>query len=168
MASGNVVGFITNVMPPASSYASWGPRAGGGTPPEMVPVWSFDAASAEYLDFYGVLKGYDGGGLTVTLIWAAAAATSNNCVWLAGFRALPDDAEDIDAAHSYDFNNVIAAAASAAGELAYDVITFTSGADMDNLGDDQAFVLRIGRDAANGSDNMTGDAQLLAVVVTET
>jgi hypothetical protein len=168
MASGAVVGFIHEVMPPATLFAAFGARAGGSTPAERVPYWAFDAATAEYLDFYCRLQGYAGGGLTVTLAWMAASATSNNCIWRAAVRRIADDAEDLDSSHTYDYNSVTAGAPTLSGELSYDNITFTNGADMDSLANGEEFILRIGRDAANGSDNMTGDAQLLGVVIKET
>lgn len=168
MASGDVVGIIHALMPPAANGATPDNRAGGSTPAENVPVWDFDAASDEHLDYYGVLEGYDGGGLTVKLKWAASSATGGSTVWDAAIRRIADDAEDIDGAHTYVFNSVTATAPSAAGELGYDTITFTDGADMDSLADGEAFILRIRRDADNGSDNMTGDAELFSVTVTET
>src|SRR5688572_24793914 len=126
MASGQVVGQIVNIQPPATSMATPGIRAGGSTPAEGVPLWNFDASSIEYLDFYGVLKNYAGGGLTVELKWAAASATTGSVVWGIAMRRIADDAEDLDTSHTYDYNNLTAAAApSASGELSYDSGTFT-------------------------------------------
>lgn len=168
MASGQVVGLILGEMPPGASAAALTARVGGSTPAESVLVWAFDAATAEYLDLKVMLDGYDGGGLTVTLIWSAATATSGNVVWGVAIRAMPDDAENIGTSHTYDYNAVTAGAPSASGEVAYDTITFTNGADMDSWADGQAAVVRVRRDAANGSDTMTGDAELWGVVIRET
>lgn len=167
MASGKQVGTLLNVMPPSSSYATLTMRPGGSTPAESMPVWAFDASSDEYIDYYGVLDSYDGGGLTVTLMWAADTATSGAVMWKAAIRRLQDDAEDIDTAHSYDFNSVTDTAASAAGELSYPNITFTDGADMDSAANGEAFVLRVFRDANDAADTMTGDAHLVGVIVKE-
>ena len=168
MASGQIVGFTLGEMPPGASAAALTARAGGSTPAESVLVWAFDAATAEYLDLKVMLDGYDGGGLTVTFAWMADPAPSGNVVWELAIRAIPDDAEDIDAAHTYDYNAVTAGAPSAAGETAYDAITFTSGADMDNWADGQVAVVRVRRNAASGSDTMAGDAQLWGLVIRET
>lgn len=170
MASGQVVGIINNIMPPATSGAQPTVRAGGSTPAENVPLWAFDASSIEYLDYYCTLKNYASGGLTVELKWAAASATTGSVVWGAAVRRAADDAEDLDTSHTYDFNNASAAAApSASGELSYDNVTFTDGADMDSLANNEAFVLRVRRDPTNGSDDMAGDAQLWpSIVIRET
>ena len=161
MASGDIVGIIGEIVQPATSYATFDVRAGGSTPAEAVPVYDYDDTSAEYLDLYCRLEGYDGGGLTVTLDWSATSATSGAVVWGAAVRRIADDAEDVDSSHSYDFNDASAdTAASASGERSRATITFTDGADMDSLADGEAFVLRIRRDPTNGSDNLTGDAEL--------
>lgn len=168
MASGQIVGFVLGEMPTGTLSATLDIRAGGSAPAENVLVWAFDAATAEYLDLKVTLDGYDGGGLTVTLAWMAETATSGNVVWELAIRAIPDNTEDIDVAHTYDYNAVTAAAPTAAGETAYDAITFTNGADMDNWADGQVAVVRIRRNAASGSDTMTGDAQLWGIVIRET
>lgn len=167
MASGAIVGQIIEVVPPAANGAALLRRAGGSSPAENVLIWSFDASTIEYVDLKVVLDGYDGGGLTLTLPWSAASATSGNVIWQAAIRAVPDDAEDIDASHSYDYNSVTDAAASASGELSYPVITFTDGADMDSWSDGALAIVRIRRNASDGGDTMTGDAELWAVVIRE-
>ena len=169
MASGNVVGLIYDVVQPATSYATPDTRAGGSSPAEAEPVWDFDDSSIEYLDFHCYLSAaYSGGGLTIVLPWKATSATTNAVVWGAAIRANPDDAEDIDAAHTYDYNTVTDTCASASGETSYPTITFTSGADMDSLAAGETFILRIKRDATNGSDTMTGDAELMTPIIKET
>jgi len=169
MASGNVVGLIYDVVPPATSYATPDTRAGGSSPAEAEAVWDFDDSAIEYLDFLCYLSpAYSGGGLTIVLPWKATSATSGAVVWGAAIRANPDDAEDIDAAHTYDYNTVTDTCASASGETSYPTITFTSGADMDSLAAGETFILRIKRDATNGSDTMTGDAELMLPIIKET
>lgn len=162
-----VVEFIREV-PPGTIYATDDIRVGGSTPAEGFPVADFDDTTIEYRDYLCRLRGYQGGGLTFVLGWAATSATSGNVVWDAAIRALPDDTEDMDASHTYDFNSVTAAAASASGELSYDSITFTDGADMDSLADGEFFILRLRRNASDGSDTMTGDAEVLGLVGAET
>lgn len=152
---------ILAAIPPATSYATPDSRAGGSTPAENWPVWDFDDTSIEYMDFRCRLEGYQGGGLTFTLPWSATSATSGAVVWGAAIRRIQDDAEDLDASHTYDFNNASAdTCASASGELSYPTITFTDGADMDSLADGEEFMLRIRRDPTDGGDNMVGDAEL--------
>jgi hypothetical protein len=169
MASNDIVGIIYAVVPTATTYATPDARAGGSTPAESFPIWDFDDTTAEHLDYHCVLAPtYGGGGLTIRIYWSATSATSNAVVWNAAIRRIADDAEDIDTSHSYDYNAVTATTASASGEVDYCEITFTSGADMDSLTAGEQFVLRIRRDASNGSDNMTGDAELHHVTIRET
>ena len=81
-----------------------------------------------------------------------------------------DDAEDLDTtAHTYDYNAVVATAPSAVGEVAYDNITFTNGADMDSVVAGDYFILRVTRDPtpSSGTD-VTGDASLHAIYIKET
>lgn len=173
MASGNTLLIFGahDGVPPGSSYATQDRIVGAASPAETVPVLDFDGASAvEYMDFYGVMpQHYSGGGLTITIVWSASSATSNNCVWQLAFRSLEDDAEDIDTtAHSYDYNTVTGAAPSAVGEVSYDNVTFASGADMDSVDAGDAFILRVKRDPTHASDTITTDCELQAIHIKET
>jgi len=172
MASGDTLLTLTasNGISPAATAAAFGVRAGGSTPAESVPVISFDAATDEFIDFYGIMpQSYAGTtGLTLKLFWSAASATSNDCIWSAAFRSMEDDAEDIDTSHSYAFNSVTDTAPSASGEVTVSSITFTDGADADSVGAGDQFILRVSRDADNGSDTMAGDAELWSVEIRET
>lgn len=168
MASGDVVVVILEDMPPATSYATFDVRAGGSTPAESISVYDFDASASEYMDFKAFLKGYDGGGLTFRIAWTSTSATSGQTRWEIGIRRLSDDADDVDGSHSYDTNGVSATAPSAAGEIVYDNITFTNGADMDSWADGEAAIIRIYRDHDHADDGMTGDAELFALIGYET
>lgn len=169
MASGDPVLQIVQAMPPASSFATMDTRAGGSTPAESMPVFDFDASTQEYMDFMVRLsEKYAGGGLTVQVAWMATSATSGDVRWGAAFRRFQDDAEDLDTSQTYDFNYAAVTAASASGEVVYDTITFTDGADMDSLAAGEMAIMRVTRDAANGADTMTGDAELVLVSGKET
>ena len=168
MASGDPVVQILEVMPPGSSAATIDVRPGGSTPAENVLVYDFDASSDEYMDFKCLLTGYDGGGLTFKLSWSASSATSGQIRWEIGIRRMDDDNEDIDGAHSYDYNGVSDTAASASGELSYPTITFTDGADMDSWADGEVAIVRVHRDYDHGDDGMTGDAELWTISGVET
>lgn len=168
MASGKSCIIIHNIQPPATLMPATNVRAGGSTPAERVPIWQFDAATIEYLDFYCQLSGYDGGGLTFTLPWMASSATSGATRWGIAIRRIQDDAEDVDTAHTYDYNDVDATTASAAGEVKYTTITFTNGADMDSWAEGEFAIVRVRRNASHANDNMTGDAELLGLYGAET
>jgi hypothetical protein len=115
-----------------------------------------------------LLDGYDGGGLTITLVWSAASATTNVTRWGIGIRRVADDAEDIDGSHTYDYNDVDDTTASASGEVSYPTITFTDGADMDSWADGEIAIVRVRRNASHANDNMTGDAELWGIAIRET
>lgn len=167
MASGQAVVIIHNVMPPAATFATPGIRAGGATPAERVPIWQFGSGANAHLDLYCQLSGYEGGGLTFTLPWSAASATSGAVRWGVAIRRVQDDAEDIDTSHSYDYNTSDASPASASGELKYTTVTFTDGADMDSWAEGEFAVVRIRRDVSVGS-NMSGNAELWGLLGRET
>jgi hypothetical protein len=170
MASGKPCAIITDIVPPGSSFARYGHRIGASTPKENVPFYAFAAAANEYLDYYGVISGYASGGFTVRYGWMAASATSGAIVMAGAFRLIDDDAEDLDTtAFTYAYNNGAAATApSATGEVSYDTITFTNGADSDSIIEGSRFVFRLWRNQADGSDNMSGDAQVFILIIEET
>lgn len=169
MASGTIVGSIRKIMQPATLFPQPIIVAGGSTPAERVQAFAFDPAAIEYLDFLCHLNGYAGGGITLTFIWSSGA-TTGNVVWSAAFRRLADDAEDIDTAQTYDYNNASAdATASASREQAYTTLVFTDGADMDSVANNEWFILRVRRVATDAGDTLnSNDAELWDVVIKET
>jgi len=171
MASGNTLALFDAVdgAPPVTLGATLTNRPGASTPVELFLVWGFNSGTDSYLDFRGVMpQHYAGGGISCRLWWGAASATTGDTVWLAALRAFEDDADDIDVSHTYDFNTVTDTAPSASGEFTVAAITFTNGADMDNVGAGDFFILRVGRNADDGADTMSGDGQLLAIEIRET
>lgn len=168
MASGDAVVQVLEIMAPGSLYATYDVRLGGSTPAESVLVLDFDPSAIEYTDFKCRLYGYAGGGLTFTLPWSATSATSGTTRWGVAIRAIPDDTEDIDSSHTYDFNEVDDTAPSASGEVSYPTIAFTNGSDMDNWANGEVAIVRVRRNATHGNDNMTGDAELWGLFGKET
>lgn len=132
------------------------------------PVLDFDASTVEWTAWTGVLpSSYAGGGVNVKIIWAATSATAGNVVWEAGFERIPVGALDIDADSWATGQTSTGAADSVSGETTETTIALSNGAQMDSLAAGEMFRLYVQRNATNGSDTMTGDAELLAVVVTE-
>ena len=165
MASGDVVGFVYAVVPPATTNATPDFIAGASTPAENIPVWDFDGSADEHLDFYGVMKGYAGGGITVEHKWSSSG--SGNVVIDGAFRRVDDQGEDLDTdAHTYVYNPSATTAVPTQGEVDYLDVTFTDGADMDSVAVGELFRIKITRDGTNDSDNT--DAELHAVEIKET
>lgn len=163
MASGDSVVQVLQTFVPNANFPQLTVRAGGSTPGERIRLYAFDAATIEYMDYLCKLEGYDGGGLTFTLPWSAATATTGNCVWSIAVRRMNDDAEDIDVSHTYDYNNVTDAAPTASGEIVYPTLTFTNGADMDSWAEGELAIVRLRRFASDAADTMTGDAEFWGV-----
>lgn len=167
MASGDQCIVIHSVSQPATDFAAPDTRAGGSTPAERVDIWKFDASAIEYLDFKCQLVNYAGGGLTFSLPWSASSATSGVARFGIAVRRIADDAEDIDTAQTYDFNDVDDTAASASGEISVATITFTNGADMDSWANGEFAIVRVRRNATHANDTMTGDAELWGLSAVE-
>lgn len=168
MASGDNCILIHSESLPATSYASPDTRAGGSSPAERVDIYKFDAAIEQYVDFKCQLVNYDGGGITFSGPWSASSATTGNTRWGIAIRAFPDDAEDLDASHSYDFNDVDDTCASASGEIVTFTVSFTNGADMDSWANGAMAIVRVRRAAAHANDTMSGYAELWGLSAVET
>ncbi len=170
-ASASVKGRVEllAVTVPTTVGAPMGQINGGSSPVEGIPYFSFVDGTITYRDFYCRLIDYSGGGLTLNFeVLRTSATAALRYVFEAAIRRINTGTEDITASHTYDYNAVTATTASAAGEVDYAAITFTDGADMDSLAVGESFILRITRDADNGSDDMTGDAYLIAIEIKET
>jgi hypothetical protein len=150
-------------QPPASNYAPLGLR-------NAHPTLDFDPSTNQDAVFGGILpRNYSGGGITLTLVWCAASATTGNCGWKAALERLQDGVDDLDADSFASFqSSSFDAAPGTNGVTKYSTITFTHGAQMDSLAVGEAFRLKVQRDASNASDTMAGSAQLLRAELRET
>ncbi len=172
MASGDTLFtlFPQDKTGPATIYATLDWIVGASSPAENIPVLNFDDEDQEYADFYCFMpNNYDGNGITLTEVFSAAEAAPDVVAWQAAFRRIEDDVDDVTAAHTYDYNEVIATAPSVVGETTHSDIIFTDGADMDFVVAGDYFFLRATRDPtpSSGTD-VTGDASLHAIHVKET
>jgi hypothetical protein len=173
MATGDTLLLLNPLdsTPPATLYATLDTVTGTSTPVEAFPVLDFDDTTQEYTDFHGLVMpaSYAGGGLTVTIFYSAAEASTDVVKWEAALRRIADDAEDLDTtAHTYDYNVIEDTAPSAIGEVAYASITFTDGADMDSVAAGELFTLRVSRNPTTGGTDVTGDASIHAIRISET
>ncbi len=155
--------FTLRPIPPGTGYATNDIRVGGSSPAEAFAVFSFPDGSDTIMDYHGTAWKYQGGGLTFKFAFmAGGSVTSGDVRWGAAIRRIADDADDVDASHSYDFNEVTVTTASVNGELKYvATVAFTDGADMDDLAEGERFVLRLRRNGDDGADSMTAAAQVL-------
>lgn len=147
--------------PPAANFATLDTRNGH-------PVLDFDAATDESAVFRGVLnRSYAGLGIVVKLIWAATSATSGTCRWGAQIERIAAGAQDLDADSFATADTAGGTADATNGETTETEITLSSGAEMDSLVAGEMFRLKVFRDAdgTSGTDDMTGDAELVAVEI---
>lgn len=137
------------------------------------PVLDFDDTVNEVAMFQSVMPShYDGGGITVTMAHATAAATGD--ISVAGMiRSYTDDVDNLlhTAFNAWGTrqDNTAIDAPSVIGELTYDDLTFTDGAQMDSVAVGEMFQLLIMRDAQDGTnDDHTGDSSLVTIEIKET
>jgi len=147
--------------PPSSNHATLDLR-------NYHPVLDFDDTTNESAVFSAIMpRNYAGGGITVYLHWAATTAVANSVDWDVAFERIGDQQLDIDgdsfaAVQSADNQT----APGTSGLVDISNIAFTDGAQMDSVAVGEAFRLKVTRDAA--SDDMVGDAELVAVELRET
>jgi hypothetical protein len=147
---------------PSTNYATFDVR-------NAHPCLDFDATTDETVYFTGVMpRHYAGGGITVTLYWAATSATSGSCRWEVAFERVTG--QDIDSDSFATANSAGGTANATSGILTATAIAFTSGAQMDSIAVAEAFRMLVRRDAngTTGTDDMANDAELLFIEIKET
>lgn len=161
MASGDLLAVWTPQAneAPASSPATFDTR-------NNIPVLDFDAATDEYAVFSATMPpNYDGGGVSVKIRWAATSATSGDTIWQAAFEEMTTDMDSDSFAAAQ--SSAASTANGTSGIHTDATIAFTDGAQMDSVGAGDDFRLKVNRDANNGSDTMTGDAEVRRVLLYE-
>jgi hypothetical protein len=143
-----------DAQPPASNFATIDTR-------NSISVLDFDAATSESTVFVGVMPetAVLGSGIKVRLHWAATSATSGNCVWGVQLERMNTDMD------SDSFATAVTATSVTNGTSGIPTVTELTVATIDGLLAGEPYRLKVYRDAANGSDTMTGDAELVAVEV---
>lgn len=151
------LGFWTpesGMWQPSSAFATFNTR-------NDRPVYEFDASSAEHIRVRLVVteNALLTSGITVSLRWMAASATSGDVVWGAKAERSNTDA-DADS-----FDTAQTATGTANGTSGIETVTNITLTNIDSVAASEGLMLDIYRDAADGSDTMTGDAQLKSIVV---
>jgi hypothetical protein len=140
--------------------------AGGSTPAEQFAYYVFPNTADNYREFKCSLEGYNGGGLTFKFqVLRSSAAAGETYIFDMAIRRMNSAAEELGASHSYAYNSVtitVPAGPPAATIPMLGTITFTDGADMDSLADDEFFILRVGRDV---DDTATDSALMLMGII---
>lgn len=163
MASGNSLLFFVPLHnePTTSNFATFDTR-------NQHSILDFDDTTDEGAVFKAIMpQNYAGGGVTVYIHWCAVA-TTGNVIWNAAFERVSPEYQDIDSDGFAAVQAVTDAAPGTSGYVTIASIAFTDGAQMDSVAAGEGFRLKITRDADNGSDTMTGDAELWAVEIRET
>ncbi len=146
--------------PPASAYALADTR-------NARPILAFDDATIWSALFTSTLpRWYAGGGITVTITWAAASATSGAVKWGASIERNQDGTDTIATDSFATEQTVTTTAPGTNGVIKYSTIAFTN-AQIDGLLAGEAFRLKIRRVANDAADTMTGNAQLVTVELKE-
>lgn len=161
MASGSPCALIGPPAGTATAGAALSSRVDGSSPVISHLIAAFDDTTVENLDQGIRLEDYAGGGIKVRFLAVMASATSGSIEFEAAIRRAQAAGDDIDSAHTFDFNASGAVTVSGTAGVPFAVeITFTDGADMDSLADGEYGVLRIRRNTSVSGD-ATGDCQIM-------
>jgi hypothetical protein len=141
-------------QPPSANFATLDTRGN-------VAVLDFDDTIQEAGIFVAVMPNAAslGSGLTVNVHWAATSATSGNCRWGAQFQRLNSNI----AADSFGAASV--ATTTTSGTSGVPSITSIAVSNIASIAAGDAYRLRVYRDAADAADNMSGDAECIAIEV---
>lgn len=126
------------------------------------PVIAFDDTVDENVIRSAVLPSdYSGGDVNVNIEWVANS-TSGNVVWGVEIERIQAGVTDIDSDSFAAQQTVTTAAPGTSGIPVISTIILTQ-AQADNWTAGDSYRIRVERVATNGSDTMTGDAQVLRV-----
>lgn len=133
-----------------------------------IPVLDFSAASTKTAIFPIVIPtGYDGGGLTCSVVVMASTATSGGMRHNISIERWQDDVTDLDSDSFDTAQAVTATAPSASGETTVEDVVLTN-AQIDGILAGEPGRLKYQRDHDHAGDDMAGDMELLRIIVKET
>lgn len=166
MGSGDVLAkfFALGNEPPAANIATLDLR-------NFHPVLDFDATTDEEAVWTNKLSSYDGGGITALVGYSMSSAEANDVVFQGALERIGDQQLDVDGDSFAAFQSSGAVTVPGTSGLV-DVlsITFTDGAQMDSVADEEQYRFKLRRDADSTSDtdNASGDAEVHFVEIRET
>lgn len=165
MATGTIILSVGAAVPPDGTSGNAAPALqvfqGTETNPKKHGLRAaFDAATDEHLWWaFQVPDNYASGG-TVRLLWAANA-TSGDVVWAARIGAITPGDADTYLEHAQAAATTATTAVNATE--ARRVVETTISPSVDSMAADDLVFLLVYRDADNGSDTCSVDAELLMV-----
>lgn len=123
-----------------------------------VPGLAFDAASDEAAFWSFIVKNYGSGNLSLDIHWYADTASSGDVIWDAQIACITPDADtqDIETDGLATVQSVTDTHLGTTGQRLHKATIAIS--NLDTIASGDRLVLRLNRDANNGSDTMTGDA----------
>ena len=127
---------------------------------------AYDDTTDENVIFESVMPEYYDGttAMNLEIHYTAAGITTGNVVWNAAFERMDADSLDIDADSFAAVQAVTDAVAGTDGQISVATISFTT-AQADGIQGGEAMRIKLTRDADNGSDTASADAQVLRVVL---
>lgn len=132
-----------------------------------IDLLDFDDTTAESATFAAILPAhwssasFSGDTFSVSIFWAATTATTGDVKWNAAFER---GNTDLDSDSFASAQTVTDTTSGTSGILTETTIGFL-GSEVDGLTAGEYFRLRITRDAADGGDTMTGDAEVARVIL---
>lgn len=143
-------------QPPATNYATIDTR-------NSIAVLDFDAATDESAVFVGIMpEGASlGSGLKIRLHWMSTSSTSGTCRWGVQIERMNTDLD------SDSFDTAATTGTATNGTSGIITMTEITTTNIDSVAAGEPFRLKVYRDAdgTSGTDDMTGDAELVAVEV---
>ena len=166
MASGDTLAVFTpkQNVPPLSNFATVDFRNG-------IMVLDFDPDTDESAIFTGILpRHYSGGGITIYIHWMATSAIAGTCRWQTAIERHQAGVTDSDSDDFATANSGGDIASTTSGSEVVTAIAHTNGVQIDSLAVGERFRLKVNRDAdgTSGTDDMSGDAELVCIELKET
>jgi len=153
---------VLEAILPATAYPQFRTVAGTNFP---VPSLAYDASTAETAHWTWRALNYGSGNLTVRIQWYADTASTGGIVLAAAIAAITPntDTQDIEtdayAAESTTADTHLGTTGQRVHELTITV------SNLDSVAAGDWCMLRITRNVADGSDDMTGDAHIVGIQI---
>ena len=156
LAGTSIVFTPLDNQPPGTNYATMDSR-------NAIMILDFDASTDESAIFVGVIpQGMIlSSGVVVRIIWMATSATSGSYRWGAQIERMNSDMD------GDSFDTAGTAGTATNGTSGIPNITEITLTNIDGISSGDPFRVKVYRDAdgTSGTDDMTGDAELIAVEI---